>query len=196
MTDEAYLAMMQAGDMTGLIALQRKYRAAILACAYSGFRSRKLPYDSISTPQHLAEETWHDFALHVMKHGYEHINNIVAYVCSMAKAKAGDIADQRGGKKIKYDPFEDIYPSKHSIERDFIDKETSAERTLHAFAIFYQLVSRQDIPARQRLAMFLRDYGGMSSKEIGEMLEVAPSSVDSMVSQARAKLRRVFGVKK
>jgi RNA polymerase sigma-70 factor (ECF subfamily) len=47
-----------------------------------------------------------------------------------------------------------------------------------------------DLPANQRIAISLRHYDGMTYGEIGEILQVSPKAVDSLLQRARATLRQ------
>jgi len=51
-----------------------------------------------------------------------------------------------------------------------------------------------DLPAKQRIAITLRQYDGMTYNEISEVLEVSPKAVDSLLQRARDALRRCLAV--
>lgn len=51
-----------------------------------------------------------------------------------------------------------------------------------------------DLPAKQRIAITLRHYDGMTYNEISEVLEVSPKAVDSLLQRARDALRRCLAV--
>jgi len=46
------------------------------------------------------------------------------------------------------------------------------------------------LPERQRIAVFLRYYGGMSYEEIAEVLQVRPGTVAASLNTAHNTLRR------
>jgi RNA polymerase sigma-70 factor (ECF subfamily) len=47
----------------------------------------------------------------------------------------------------------------------------------------------QHLPARQRAVLILRDVLGFSAREVGEMLDASPASVDSAMQRARATVQ-------
>jgi RNA polymerase sigma-70 factor (ECF subfamily) len=49
------------------------------------------------------------------------------------------------------------------------------------------------LPRKQRVAMILRQYDGMSYNEIAEVLELSPKAVDSLLQRARDTLRKCLG---
>ena len=47
-----------------------------------------------------------------------------------------------------------------------------------------------DLPVNQRIAISLRHYDGMTYGEIGEVLQISPKAVDSLLQRARVTLRQ------
>jgi RNA polymerase sigma-70 factor (ECF subfamily) len=50
----------------------------------------------------------------------------------------------------------------------------------------------QALPENQRRALVLKQFGGLSYQEIGEMLGVSPHAVDGLIKRARASLRQAL----
>lgn len=196
MIDKQYLAMVRDGDMDGFTALREFYRSALIACTYSAFKGLELPFDTITTPEHVAEETWTDFVMHVIKQGYEHIDNVIAYLCRAAHNKAYKTSLVHRRRVSFNDLLDEVLPSKDSIEDEVIQRETSIENSLTALKIILLINQMPELPAKQRAALLLRDVAGATSREIAYICDVKPGSVDSMISQARAKIRKRLGVVK
>jgi RNA polymerase sigma-70 factor (ECF subfamily) len=47
----------------------------------------------------------------------------------------------------------------------------------------------QELPARQRMALVLKHFDGMSYEEIAQMLECSPTAVDALLVRARRRLQ-------
>ena len=49
-----------------------------------------------------------------------------------------------------------------------------------------------DLPARQRMALVLKHFEGMSYDDIAGVMECSPGAVDSLLSRARSTLRETL----
>ncbi len=66
---------------------------------------------------------------------------------------------------------------------------TNANDILESFADEQIIEALHELPEAQRLAVFLIDVERMSVEEVAEVLDVAPGTVKSRASRARAKLK-------
>ena len=89
-------------------------------------------------------------------------------------ASRGDVADLSELSPVSTSGAEPSEPS------DDLDKAETAARVQRALA---------SLDDETRSAVVLRYYENLSSKEIGELLEISPAAVDMRLSRARAELR-------
>ncbi|MWB93961.1 sigma-70 family RNA polymerase sigma factor [Flavobacterium sp. GA093] len=73
-----------------------------------------------------------------------------------------------------------------SIEHTLIDDETTAERVLHLNKLL------NDLPPRQKEALYLRYHQGLAIEQIAEMLEVNYQSANNLLHRGLLSLRKEF----
>ncbi|WP_163401178.1 RNA polymerase sigma factor [Flavobacterium fluviatile] len=71
-----------------------------------------------------------------------------------------------------------------SIEYELIDDETTAERVLYLNKLL------NDLPSRQKEALFLRYNQGLSIEQVAEMLDVNYQSANNLLYRGLLKLRK------
>nr|WP_315239082.1 sigma-70 family RNA polymerase sigma factor [uncultured Flavobacterium sp.] len=71
-----------------------------------------------------------------------------------------------------------------SVEHDFIDDEATAERVSYLNKLL------NDLPSRQKEALFLRYNQGLSVEQIAEMLDVNYQSANNLLHRGLLKLRK------
>lgn len=113
--------------------------------------------------------------------------NISAWLHRIASNACLDVLRRR--KRIRWQPWDS---SKH--ER-LLDAGPADEPERAALAsensIDVQHVLEQMIP-RNRLALVLREYEGLSTREIGEVMDLSGSAVKSVLFRGREEFRRIY----
>ncbi len=95
----------------------------------------------------------------------------------------------RRRKRIRWQPWDDV---KHERLLTFHPSDDPEQVTLgHENTSDVQLVLNKMTP-RHRLALMLREYEGMSTGEIGDVMNLSHSAVKSILFRAREEFRTIY----
>lgn len=190
MTDEKALNFLRNGHIEeAYIVLKSLHHEWLLHKAHTFFDRYKMPFDSFETPRHLAEDTWWQFitaATRVYAKG-ETVENVRGLLTRLLWRQGGNILKRRRGISV---PLSEDMAAEGDVDENILQEEDDVETMADLVMVLKSLMFLPDLTMNQRLAVFGRDYKGMSAKEIGEMLHMKPNSVHTIISQARAKVRK------
>jgi len=86
-------------------------------------------------------------------------------------------------RRHRHEPPPDAIPAVGETPPQAVERAEREERVRRAIAA---------LPMRQRIALVLRHYEGMSYGEIARAMRLSPRAVDSLLSRARAQLRQAL----
>ena len=176
--EEVLVSQAKAGDQAAFEAIVQRYERQIYAFTY---RMMGNPDDAFDLTQECFVKAYRNLA----KTNNE--LNISAWLHRIASNACLDVLRRR--KRIRWLPW-DTSKHEHMLEphageepeRVTLSQETSSD---------VQCVLAR-MSERNRLALVLREYEGLSTREIGEIMGVSRSAVKSVLFRAREEFRRLY----
>jgi RNA polymerase sigma-70 factor (ECF subfamily) len=180
--DEILVQRARAGDRTAFEALVRRYEARIFGLA---FRMMGNPDDAHDITQECFTRAYRSLP---RTSGTLHISSWLHRIAANACL---DVLRRR--QRIRWLPWDDAQHERlltqhpgDDPERMMLARENTRENRSRV-----QCVLRR-MNARYRLALVLREYEGMSTGEIGEVMGVSRSAVKSALFRAREEFRDLY----
>lgn len=176
--EEVLVSQAKAGDQAAFEAIVQRYERQIYAFTY---RMMGNPDDAFDLTQECFVKAYRNLA----KTNNE--LNISAWLHRIASNACLDVLRRR--KRIRWLPW-DTSKHEHMLEpyagdepeRFTVSQETSSD--------VQGVLARMS--ERNRLALVLREYEGLSTREIGEIMGVSRSAVKSVLFRAREEFRRLY----
>lgn len=176
--EEVLVSQAKAGDQAAFEAIVQRYERQIYAFTY---RMMGNPDDAFDLTQECFVKAYRNLA----KTNNE--LNISAWLHRIASNACLDVLRRR--KRIRWLPW-DTSKHEHMLEprtgeepeRVTLSQETSSD--------VQRVLARMS--ERNRLALVLREYEGLSTREIGEIMGVSRSAVKSVLFRAREEFRRLY----
>ena len=176
--EEVLVSQAKAGDQAAFEAIVQRYERQIYAFTY---RMMGNPDDAFDLTQECFVKAYRNLA----KTNTE--LNISAWLHRIASNACLDVLRRR--KRIRWLPWD---TSKHEQmleprageepERVTLSQETSTD--------VQRILTRMS--ERNRLALILREYEGLSTREIGDVMNISRSAVKSVLFRAREEFRRLY----
>lgn len=83
------------------------------------------------------------------------------------------------GRRRVPEPLLDHEPTDPGSERDLLEQNQQAERVRNAI---------DDLPQRQKMAVLLKHFEGLSHEEIAAAIDATPKAVERLLAKARERL--------
>jgi RNA polymerase sigma-70 factor, ECF subfamily len=175
--EAAWVARAKAGDQTAFAEIFARYERRIYAFVYRMMGNSDDAFD-------LTQETFLK-AYRALDKTDEELN-VNAWLHRIASNACMDVLRRR--QRIRWLPWEG---AKH--ERSSTRREDDPEETLIGDET-QQLVGKvlAQMSPRNRQAMVLREYEGLSCEDIGEIMGVSRSAVKSILFRGRDEFRRIY----
>ncbi|SFJ64877.1 RNA polymerase sigma factor [Planctomicrobium piriforme] len=184
--DVQLMLRVRADDQTAFTQLVGKYQDRLVGIFTSMFRDTALAED-------LAQEVF--LRVYRARNGYEPTAKFSTWLFQIANNLASNSRRTKGRKKeVQFaqntsgsQPMvagEQLLPDKSALmPTRQVDTEELRERVLSAM---------ETLNERQRMAVLLHKFEGMSYADIGAVMELTPQAVKSLLSRARDQLRVVL----
>ncbi|HTK86009.1 MAG TPA: sigma-70 family RNA polymerase sigma factor [Patescibacteria group bacterium] len=176
-SDEDLVARIAAGDERAFRDFAERYTGLIFSVAWRMSRSRAAAEDIV---QETLLRLWQKAGDYDVKRGA----SVKTWLCRIATNLCID-EKRKGGREYGGELPETADPSE-GAQKTMETKETG------------EIVGRvmQELPERQRSALILFHYEGMSVKEIAEVLQTTPKGAERLLDRSRQALRRGLEVYK
>jgi RNA polymerase sigma-70 factor (ECF subfamily) len=165
----------QAGDREAFAELIRRFEGPALAAAFAVLADGDLAGDAV---QEAFLKAWRRLP------ELREVDRFAGWLCGIVRNLARDVQRRsrrecRAKAAISLAVRGDTWPDPAmELEKQEINRRVSA--------------AVDDLDELSRAAVVLRYYEGLSSKQIGELLELAPAAVDMRLTRARQTLRRIL----
>ncbi|OOV13169.1 RNA polymerase sigma factor [Flavobacterium sp. LM4] len=173
--DHKLWSKLKAGDEKSFSLLFEKYYADLInyGNSFSPFAEKV---------QDCVQDVFADIWLY--RDSLQEPNVVKAYLLSSVRKRIARLyeRDHIFKKITTTDSIEFLFD--FSVEHDFIDDEATAERVLYLNKLL------NDLPSRQKEALFLRYNQGLSVEQIAEMLDVNYQSANNLLHRGLLKLRK------
>ncbi|CAD0008703.1 RNA polymerase sigma factor [Flavobacterium chungangense] len=173
--DHKLWSKLKAGDEKSFSLLFEKYYADLInyGNSFSPFAEKV---------QDCVQDVFADIWLY--RDSLQEPNVVKAYLLSSVRKRIARLyeRDHIFKKITTTDSIEFLFD--FSVEYDFIDDEATAERVLYLNKLL------NDLPSRQKEALFLRYNQGLSVEQIAEMLDVNYQSANNLLHRGLLKLRK------
>jgi RNA polymerase sigma-70 factor (ECF subfamily) len=174
-TSERLVQRAQAKDAEAFAALIAQYERTALALAYSVTGNATVAADVV---QDAFLRAWQRIG------DLEDASRFGGWFCRIVRNLAID-AIRRGPRAAE--PLED------NLALPAIPKDSDPESDMHRRETSHRIGQALDVlDELTRSAVVLRYYEVLSSKQIGELLELSPAAVDMRLSRARVQLRDIL----
>ena len=173
--DHKLWSKLKAGDEKSFSLLFEKYYADLInyGNSFSPFAEKV---------QDCVQDVFADIWLY--RDSLQEPNLVKAYLLSSVRKRIARLyeRDHIFKKITTTDSIEFLFD--FSVEHDFIDDEATAERVSYLNKLL------NDLPSRQKEALFLRYNQGLSVEQIAEMLDVNYQSANNLLHRGLLKLRK------
>jgi RNA polymerase sigma factor (sigma-70 family) len=173
--DHKLWSKLKAGDEKSFSLLFEKYYADLInyGNSFSPFAEKV---------QDCVQDVFADIWLY--RDSLQEPNVVKAYLLSSVRKRIARLyeRDHIFKKITTTDSIEFLFD--FSVEHDFIDDEATAERVSYLNKLL------NDLPSRQKEALFLRYNQGLSVEQIAEMLNVNYQSANNLLHRGLLKLRK------
>ncbi|HEX8013600.1 MAG TPA: sigma-70 family RNA polymerase sigma factor [Flavobacterium sp.] len=173
--DHKLWSKLKAGDEKSFSLLFEKYYADLInyGNSFSPFAEKV---------QDCVQDVFADIWLY--RDSLQEPNVVKAYLLSSVRKRIARLyeRDHIFKKITTTDSIEFLFD--FSVEHDFIDDEATAERVSYLNKLL------NDLPSRQKEALFLRYNQGLSVEQIAEMLDVNYQSANNLLHRGLLKLRK------
>ena len=175
MDEDEAIRQCQAGDIVGLEVLYQNYHPRVFKFALANVRQYHLAED-------IAQQVFIELFTTIKTYKSQH--RFLPWLLGITSHKCIDELRRRKRKEV---PIEDLgeFPSIS------VSPEESAEAS-ELEDIIRRAVWDQDLNPRQRLAIVLRYYFGLSEDEMRVVLRCNRGTVKSTLNRARTKLHRIL----
>ena len=166
---------LKAGDEKSFSLLFEKYYGDLISYGNSFYRFPERVQDCV---QDVFADVW------LYRESLQEPNVVKAYLLSSVRKRIARLyeRDHIFRKTTTTDSIEFLFD--FSIEKELIDDEETAEN------VFYLNKLLNDLPPRQKEALFLRYNQGLGVEEIAEMLDVNYQSAKNLLHRGLFKLRK------
>lgn len=172
--DETLLARVRSGDDAAFAELYRRNRSLVY-----GYCLARL------MDPHVAEDVTQDVFMRINRaHSTEEVRSARAWMFSVARSAVIDHCRQRN-RRLDSVTVEEGF----DVEARDSDAASGMFRREDAKAVFLALAR---LRPRYRSALILREMHGLSSVEIGEVMQLKPGAVDTLVCRARDAFGREY----
>jgi len=171
------------GDEGAFAQLVKKYQGRLIGIFTNMFGDVDLAED-------LAQEVF--LRIYRARQGYEATAKFSTWVFQIASNLASNSRRTKGRKKeVQFNPSTSGSQPVHLGEALVADKSAlMPTRQLDAEELRqHVLIAMETLNERQRLAILLHKFEGMSYAEIGNIMELSPLAIKSILSRARENLR-------
>jgi RNA polymerase sigma-70 factor (ECF subfamily) len=187
MSDAELLTAAQRGDETAFASLVEPYRRQLLALCYQMLGS---PVDAEDALQEALVDAWRGVA------GFEGRSSLRSWLYTVTTHACLKVTRRRptrvlpidyGGPADPHDPtgaplVESVWLEPYPDEALRYEERESVELAFVA--------ALQHLPPRQRAVLILRDVLVFSAREVAELLETSPVSIDSSLQRAHQTVER------
>lgn len=172
--DETLLARVRQGDDAAFAELYRRHRSLVY-----GYCLARL------MDPHAAEDVTQDVFMRINRaHSTEEVRSARAWIFSVARSAIIDHVRHRN-RRLDSVTVEEGF----DVEARDSDAASGMFRREDAKAVFLALAR---LRPRYRSALILREMHGLSSVEIGEVMQLKPGAVDTLVCRARDAFGREY----
>jgi RNA polymerase sigma factor (sigma-70 family) len=180
---EALVIRVRRGDPEAFAGLIRRYERVALSVAYSVLSNADSAGDVVQDAFVRAWERLGDL---------KEPARFATWLCGIARNLAIDV--RRRGKHMKLVSDADALDAAASAsDRFYPDPLDEMDRREQQAQVAEALQSLDEVT---RPAVILRYYDGLSSKQIGEILQMSPAAVDMRLSRARQQLKTILEQKR
>jgi len=187
MSDASLLTAARQGDEDAFASLVEPYRRQLLTHCYRMLGS---PVDAEDAVQDALVDAWRGLA------GFEGRSSLRSWLYTIATHACFKVTRRRparvlpidyGGPADPHDPtgapfVESVWLEPYPDEALRYEERESVELAFVA--------ALQHLPARQRAVLILRDVLGFSAREVADLLETSPVSIDSALQRAHRTVER------
>lgn len=179
MTDEALMARVQADDLEALGEIYDRHRPALVAFLWRILRN---PADAEDLAQEVFWRVW------TRRETYDPRRRFASWLFAVARHAALDHL-RRPARETS---FSDLLDSERlRIENAPAGGSASAGQDAGALEDRIALdAALESLTADQRMALILKEFHGLSYREIGEALECSEGAARALAHRARGTLRR------
>ncbi|GIX04015.1 MAG: RNA polymerase sigma factor [Planctomycetaceae bacterium] len=147
--------------------------------------------------QEAAEDLAQEVFLRVYRarHGYEPTAKFCTYLFCVANNLASNLRRDQGRRREVAFPLTESGPQGVRPEEKLLIEKSGALPTRQLDRQELQQLVQQallELNERQRLAVLLHKFEGLSYQEIAEAMEMSPAAVKSLLARARERLREIL----
>ncbi|MCH8828753.1 MAG: sigma-70 family RNA polymerase sigma factor [Planctomycetes bacterium] len=171
------------GDDSAFEQLVSTYQQRLIAVFYHMLRDQEAAQD-------LAQEAF--MRVYRARHGYKPTAKFSTWLFRIASNLASNWRRSQGRRKESPLNIRDSGPlGIKPNEKLFAEKSALMPNRQFAKSEMREIVrdALQELNDRQRMALLLHKFEGMSYADIGEAMEMSPAAVKSLLSRARESLR-------
>ena len=176
MEEKELIRAAQKGSEEAFAALVEKYRIKMFNLAYSIIRDPDLADD-------LAQDVF--IKAYVSLPKFKHQSGFGTWLYRIAVNASMD--HLRKERKFKTAVCK-ARTSEQTVQDDEIVKQEIEEEREERRKLLYQAL--RSLPEKHQVILTLRDIQGLPYREIADMLDISPGTVDSRLHRARQKLRK------
>lgn len=176
--EDAWVSRARAGDQAAFEAIFQRYERQIYSFAYRMMGDADDAYD-------LTQECFIKAYRNLEKTNGD--LNVSAWLHRIASNSCLDVLRRR--KRIRWLPWDN---DRHeTLLQPFTPDDPEASVVAAEVQQDVQLILNQMTP-RNRLALLLREFEGLSTEEIGEVMGLSRSAVKSVLFRARDEFRKLY----
>ncbi len=188
-TDLELLTRLREGDENAFVMLVARYQQPMLRLARSYVPSRAIAEEAV-------QDTW----MGVVK-GIERFEGRAAFKTWLFRilinrARSAGVREQR---HAAIEPHHAVDPIRFDANGQWADPvepwtEDSEDRLEAATWAPTLRVGLEDLPARQRQVVVLRDMEGLSGEEVCDLLDISPGNQRILLHRGRTRLREILEI--
>ena len=187
-SDEELLLRLRSGDERAFIGLVERHNEAMLRLAASFVPSRAIA-------EEVVQDTW--LALLRGLSGFEGRSSLKTWLFRILVNQARKTGTRENRSIPVADPEPVVDPSRFDASGGWADPPEhwieAAEGRLEAGKLAHRIrVWIDELPARQRAVVLLRDVEGMSSEEVCGVLTLSDVNQRVLLHRGRSRLRQLF----
>jgi RNA polymerase sigma-70 factor, ECF subfamily len=187
-SDEELVLRLRSGDERAFIALVERYQEPMLRLAASFVPSRAIA-------EEVVQDTW--LALLRGLAGFEGRSSLKSWLFAILVNQARKTGTKEHRSVPVADPEPAVDPSRFDGSGGWADPPEhwieAAEGRLEAGKLAHRVrVWIDELPARQREVVLLRDVEGMSSNEVCTVLALSEGNQRVLLHRGRSRLRQLF----
>ena len=187
-SDGELLLRLRSGDERAFVSLVERYHAPMLQLAASFVPSH-------AVAEEVVQDTW--LALLRGLEGFEARSSLKTWLFRILVNRARTTGTREQRSVPVADPELVVDPSRFDVSGSWADPPErwveAAEGRMEAGKLAYRIRSWiNELPARQREVVLLRDVEGMSSEEVCTVLELSDVNQRVLLHRGRSRLRQLF----